>query len=30
MSEKQKVSFAELEANPNFDRRPLVFKDFNW
>jgi indole-3-glycerol phosphate synthase len=25
---KQKVSFAELEANPNFNRKPLVFKDF--
>ena len=25
---KQKVSVAELEANPNFDRKPLVFKDF--
>ncbi|RZL50506.1 MAG: indole-3-glycerol phosphate synthase TrpC [Pedobacter sp.] len=25
---KQKVSVAELEANPNFARKPLVFKDF--
>ena len=25
---KQKVSIAELEANPNFSRKPLVFKDF--
>lgn len=25
---KQKVSVAELEANPNFNRKPLVFKDF--
>ncbi|TCC93971.1 indole-3-glycerol phosphate synthase TrpC [Pedobacter frigiditerrae] len=25
---KQKVSIAELEANPNFNRNPLVFKDF--
>ncbi len=25
---KQKISVAELEANPNFDRKPLVFKDF--
>ena len=25
---KQKVSVATLEANPNFDRKPLVFKDF--
>lgn len=25
---KQKASVAELEANPNFVRKPLVFKDF--
>lgn len=25
---KQKVSVAELEANPNFNRTPFVFKDF--
>ena len=25
---KEKVSIAELEANPNFARKPLVFKDF--
>ena len=25
---KQKVSVAELEAHPNFNRKPLIFKDF--
>lgn len=27
-SAKQKVSFQELEASLNFDRKPLIFKDF--